>query len=76
MILIPLPDGDSWIRRLTSGYASYQSSGNAMDLLQEDSAGNNTASIAILQMKQNALGAVGTIVGFGIGAAVLRKLRM
>ena len=76
LAFIPLSDGDSWLRRLQQGYAAYQSSQNPFDILNMDTDGNNALSIAALQLKQNAAPAVGTLVGFGLGAAVLRYFGM
>jgi len=76
LVITPLPNGDSWMRRLLTGYATYQATGNPVDILAEDSDGNNAATIAVYQLKQNAAPAIGTMVGFGIGAAILKWVGM
>src|SRR5579859_7160820 len=45
LVITPLPNGDSWMRRLLTGYATYQATGNPVDILAEDSDGNNAATI-------------------------------
>lgn len=73
LIVLPLTDGsgDSWIRRLINGAAIAKQSGNALDILNQTGDGRNAAVVAVMQMKQNAPTAIGTVVGFGIGAALL-----
>ena len=75
-----LPDGDGIVPRLIKGYTEYKQTGNAIALLGPDDptngTGNNVISIAALQLKQNAAPAIGTMVGFGIGAAILKWVGM
>lgn len=76
LLFTPLAGGDSWVNRLKNGYATYQQTKNPMDLLNTDVDGNDASTIAVLQLKQNAGGAVLTIAGFGIGAAILKYFGM
>lgn len=76
LVVTPLPNGDSWMRRVYVGYGTYQASGNPMDIMGWDTEGNNAVTIAVDQLKQNAAPAIGTVVGFGIGAAVLKWIGM
>lgn len=75
LVLSPVPNGsggwDSWLNRIRSGYTTYQETKNPLDILGWDDVGNNATTIAMLQAQQNALPSIGTVVGFGIGAAVL-----
>ena len=76
LTVTPLSNGDSWIRRLQTGYTTYTATKNPFDLLAMDPEGNNALTILSFQLQQNALPAAGTIVGFGIGAAILKRFGM
>lgn len=76
LVVTPLSNGDSWITRLKNGYATYKTSGNPMDILDFDAEGNNAATVAVAQLKQNAPGSIFTMVGFGVGAAFLKWVGM
>lgn len=80
LLFIPLPASegsvDSWLVRMRGGYETYQQSKNPFDLLGWDSSGNNAISVAALQVKQNAPGAIVTVAGYGIVASILKHFGM
>lgn len=70
LIFTPLANGDSWLVRLKTGYANFNTSKNPMDLLDTDGQGNNAFTILAAQIEQNALPAAIA----GVGAAVVYKV--
>lgn len=54
----PLANGDGWITRVVNGAASAKASGNPMDILGIDSAGNSAPSILSYQIEANAGSAI------------------
>jgi hypothetical protein len=70
LVTRPLPNGDGWIGRAQSGYGYFQNSGNPMDLLATDPAGNNVFSILSYQIENNA----GSALITAVEAALLGKL--
>ena len=67
---VPLSGGDSWIGRLNSGFANFQTSKNPIDLLATDQYGNNVITVFVSQIQQNALPAALE----GVGAAIVYKI--
>lgn len=80
LVFTPIPNGsggnDSWLQRVLAGYGVYKQTQDPTALLAQDEQGNNAATIAVAQLKQNAVPAIGTLVGFGIGAALLKHFGM
>lgn len=54
----PLSNGDGWIPRIVNGAANAKASGNPMDVLGLDTAGNSAPSILSYQIEQNAGSAI------------------
>jgi hypothetical protein len=78
LIFAPLPNGDNWVRRALTGYTAYKAGGGTDPelLLATDSSGNDITTIAMMQIKQNALPAIGYTAGFGLVAAALKHFGM
>lgn len=72
LVFTPLPNGQTWHRRLLIGYDNYKKYGTPSSLLGMDTDGSDVATIAVKQLSANAPKAIATVAGFGIVAAILK----